>query len=144
MFKASEKLQFIALITSSFPSEKQLKVLLEELKDLRFFDLFQCDSESSQWFCYLCSNPEKAMDFMTDNTLIKGTLKEKRGKWKLFKRWKKRIYTLTGGNMVYVKKDMRLESLSVRYIRDIQTIRTSKTNRSNIPKVFEVFTDTNR
>ena len=79
---------------------------------------------------------------MTDNTLIKGTLKEKRGKWKLFKRWKKRIYTLTGGNMVYVKKDMRLESLSVRYIRDIQTIR-SKSNR-NIPKVFEVFTDSNR
>lgn len=105
-FKESDKLGFVPLITSSFPIDKEQKLILNELKDLRFFDLFQFNKEHKQWFCYLCSNPDKARDLSTQSTLIQGQLKEKRGKWKLFKRWKKRLYTLTGGNIVYMKKDM--------------------------------------
>lgn len=94
------------MLTSSFPNEKQQKVLLNELNDMRFFDLFEFNKEHSQWFCYLCSNPQKAHDLLNESTLIQSQLKEKRGKWKFLKRWKKRIYSLTGGNIVYVKKDM--------------------------------------
>ena len=105
-FKCSEKLQFIPLITSAFPNEKQQQLLLTELFDIRLFDLFEFNKESQQWFCFLCSNPEKAFNILNETTLMQGHLSEKRGRWKFFKRWKKRLYSLTGGNIVYVKKDM--------------------------------------
>jgi hypothetical protein len=105
-FKSSDKLQFVPLITSAFPNDKQQKLLLNELHDIRFFDLFEFNEENQQWFCFLCSNPDKANDLLNETTLIEGQLREKRGKWKFLKRWKKRLYSLTGGNMVYVKKDM--------------------------------------
>ena len=34
---------------------------------------------------------------------FQGQLKEKKGKWKLFKRWKKRYFTLSGDHITYQK-----------------------------------------
>lgn len=106
----NEKNSFVTLITSSFPPERVVEDLINELKDVRFFDLFQwnsaCSTLNSQWQCYMCSNPEKAIDLLNEKTLIQGQLKEKHGKWKFLRRWRTRLYTLTGGNIVYFKKDM--------------------------------------
>jgi len=101
----NEKNSFITLITSSFPTEKVIEELVNELNDVRFFDLFQL-SNGYQWNCYMCSNPDKAIDLLTEKTLIQGQLKEKHGKWKFLRRWRTRLYTLTGGSIVYFKKDM--------------------------------------
>lgn len=105
----NEKNSFVTLITSSFPSEKVIEDLVNELKDVRFFDLFQLSS-AYQWHCYMCSNPDKAIDLLTEKTLIQGQLKEKHGKWKFLRRWRTRLYTLTGGSIVYFKKDMVSEN----------------------------------
>lgn len=140
-----EKSSFVTLVTSSFPSEKVIDDLVNELKDVRFFDLFQ-NITAGDWHCYMCSHPDKAMDLLNEKTLIQGQLKEKHGKWKFLRRWRTRLYTLSGGNIIYFKKDMRQESLSVRYIRSIQTVKSSgpgSSNKNNIPKSFEIFTDTN-
>jgi len=94
----------------------------------------------------VCSNPLKINELFTEKPLIEGQLKEKHGKWKFLKRWHKRFFTLNAGSITYFKKDMRQESLNVRYIRTIQTLKSSsspsKSNRS-VPKSFEIYTDTN-
>ena len=114
----NEKTPFVTLITSSFPTQKQLGDLVEELKETRIYDIFQYKltqsnfmrddfvNENKVWHCYLCSNPEKAGDLLNEKTLIQGQLKEKHGKYKFLRRWRKRMYSLTGGNIVHYKKDM--------------------------------------
>ena len=39
--------------------------------------------------------------------IFQGQLKEKKGKWKLFKRWKKRYFTLSGDHITYQKTRVR-------------------------------------
>ena len=110
-------------------NSQQIKELANELKELRFFNLFEntCASEVNEeannknneqtpeilnqvqervWQCYFCANPERINDLIYEKPLIQGQLKEKHGKWKFLRRWRKRLYTLTGGNIVYFKKDM--------------------------------------
>ena len=36
---------------------------------------------------------------------LQGQLKEKKGKWKVFKRWKTRYFTLSGGTFTYSKSN---------------------------------------
>lgn len=147
--KLNDKMPFTLLVTSSFPSEKQLNELKDELKESRMFDLFEYrDHVEDKWPCYLCANPEKSSDLINEKPLIQGQLKEKHGKWKFLRRWHKRIFTLTGGSIVYFKKDMRQESLNVRYIKEIQTHKPSTSSsksktKKDIPKAFEIFTNSN-
>lgn len=99
---------FNLLVTSSFPSEKQLNDLRNELVESRMLDLFECSENSHQkWSCFVCANPQRSSDLFDENHhLIQGQLKEKHGKWKFLRRWHKRLFTLTGGSIVYFKKDM--------------------------------------
>jgi hypothetical protein len=140
---------------------KEIINLKNELEEYRIFDLFEfkltdaatsnaaqtsagasCES-ASEWLCFMCANPDRAANFLAERPLIQGELKEKHGKWKLFKRWQKRLFTLTGGSIVYQKKDMRQESLNVRFIRNIQTLKKTTRSNRNILQAFEIFTDTN-
>lgn len=47
-----------------------------------------------------CNHPEKAV-FLENNTqpVIEGQLKEKKGKWRLFRRWRTRYFTLSGNHL---------------------------------------------
>jgi hypothetical protein len=101
--------------------------LKKELEDYRVFDLFEIkpvvDANTSgqgatcepisDWFCFMCANPDRAVNFLAERPLIQGELKEKHGKWKLFKRWQKRLFTLTGGSIVYYKKDMVIKFYTI-------------------------------
>ncbi len=119
----NEKTSFVTLITSSFPTQKQITDLINEHKETRYYDIFQQktllnnntdndnqtnheNNEKKVWYCFSCSNPDKALDLLKEKTLIQGQLKEKHGKWKFLRRWRKRIYSITSGNIVYFKKDM--------------------------------------
>lgn len=55
------------------------------------------ESVQMQWGCWLCNHPERAMGFLQGNTqpVIEGQLKEKKGKWRLFRRWRTRYFTLS-------------------------------------------------
>jgi len=99
-----EKTSFVTLITSSFPSRRQVDELAEELRETRFFDIFR--RNEGVWQCMLCGCPERASDLLNEATLIQGELKEKHGKYRFLRRWRKRLYSLTNGNIVYYKKDM--------------------------------------
>ena len=101
----NEKTSFVTLVTSSFPSQRQVGELVEELKETRIFDIFTRGQEDV-WQCMLCGCPEKAGELLNEATLIQGQLKEKHGKYKFLRRWRKRMYSLTNGNIVYYKKDM--------------------------------------
>lgn len=54
-----------------------------------------------QWGCWLCNHPERAIGFLQGNSqpVIEGQLKEKKGKWRLFRRWRTRYFTLSGAHL---------------------------------------------
>lgn len=109
-----ENKTFITLVTSAFPSVKDTEALVNELRNCGFFDVFELGSNNQtlpedrvpddfhyKWGCFLCNHPEKAMGFLEGNNqpVIEGQLKEKKGKWRLFRRWRTRYFTLSGAHL---------------------------------------------
>lgn len=113
---------FVTLATSAFPQVKEIDALVNELRNSGYFDVFELgpwssnnngekdkDSEEDssaesvqmQWGCFLCNHPERAIGFLQGNTqpVIEGQLKEKKGKWRLFRRWRTRYFTLSGAHL---------------------------------------------
>jgi hypothetical protein len=76
--------------------------LINELRNVRFFGVFEYNALNGHWGCFLCNHPEKALGFLQeDQPVIEGQLKEKKGKWRLFRRWRTRYFTLSGGHLSY-------------------------------------------
>lgn len=99
--KADNK-TFLTLVTSSFPSAKDQDLLNQELRSERYFDVFEFNAIIQIWGCFLCNHPERANGFLKSNEpVIEGQLKEKKGKWKLFRRWRTRYFTLSGIQLSY-------------------------------------------
>jgi hypothetical protein len=93
---------FLTLVTSSFPSAKDQDLLINELRSERYFDVFEFNAILTIWGCFLCNHPERANGFLKSNEpVIEGQLKEKKGKWKLFRRWRTRYFTLSGIQLSY-------------------------------------------
>ena len=113
----------------------------------------------------MCAHPEKATGLMKDGQpVIEGHLKEKKGKWKIFKRWKTRHFTLSGANITYSKKDVSVCIYSSQFaccqavtnscnfvvflqrkaslpVTKIQSVKTIRKGARDIPKAFEIFTN---
>lgn len=78
--------------------------LLQELRSQRYFDVFEFNAVEKHWACFVCNHPKRALGLMQDGLpSIAGQLKEKKGKWKIFKRWKTRYFTLSGATITYSK-----------------------------------------
>uniref|UniRef100_A0A2M4AAY1 Putative ph domain protein melted n=2 Tax=Anopheles triannulatus TaxID=58253 RepID=A0A2M4AAY1_9DIPT len=96
--------------------------------------------EGLQWGCFLCHHPEKAIGFLHGNNqpVIEGQLKEKKGKWRLFRRWRTRYFTLSGAHLSCKGSVSEAggESIDVNQIRSVKVSRGAR----NIPKAFEIFT----
>ncbi|XP_065200152.1 protein melted isoform X2 [Planococcus citri] len=135
-----ENRTFLTLVTSAFPCIKDQEVLLNELRRSGFCDVFECSgSRMNLWCCFLCNHPERAIGFLQDSQpVIEGQLKEKKGRWKLFKRWKTRYFTLSGAHLSYKesKDDKEVTPIEVHQIRSVKVCRGAR----NIPKAFEIFT----
>lgn len=100
----AENRTFITLVTSAFPPIRDQDLLINELRNAGFFDVFEIGQvDDIRWNCFLCSHPEKAIDFVENNTqpVIEGQLKEKRGKWRLFRRWHTKYFTLSNAHLSY-------------------------------------------
>lgn len=145
-----ENKTFLTVVTSAFPCEKDQESLINELRHSGYFDVFQaCPStiansieqmetiESYQWGCFLCAHPERAVGFLRGDTqpVIEGQLKEKKGKWRLFRRWRTRYFTLSGAHLS-CRGSSGGESIDVNQIRSVKVSRGAR----NIPKAFEIFT----
>lgn len=112
MLKCENK-TFLTVVTSAFPCTKDQETLLNELRHSGFFDVFQLcpgpvggsadqlEGTSLQWGCFLCTHPERAVGFLRGDTqpVIEGQLKEKKGRWRLFRRWRTRYFTLSGAHL---------------------------------------------
>lgn len=135
-----ENRTFLTLVTSAFPCMKDQELLLNELRRSGFCDVFECSGPNvNLWCCFLCNHPERAIGFLQDSQpVIEGQLKEKKGRWKLFKRWKTRYFTLSGAHLSYKesKDDKEVTPIEVHQIRSVKVCRGAR----NIPKAFEIFT----
>lgn len=90
---------------------KDREILVNELRHSGFLDVFEvsktdtsnpnCNELEYQWGCLLCNHPDKAVGFLngSNQPMIEGQLKEKKGKWRLFRRWRTRYFTLSGAHL---------------------------------------------
>lgn len=140
---------------------------MNELRHSGFLDVFEvsktdksnpnCNELEYQWGCFLCNHPDKAVGFLngSNQPMIEGQLKEKKGKWRLFRRWRTRYFTLsgahlsckgsvsdTGSNSEISPTISRFSFQSGGESIDVNQIRSVKVSRGarNIPKAFEIFT----
>jgi hypothetical protein len=148
MLKCENK-SFLTVVTSAFPCPKDQDTLINELRHSGYFDVFQIcpqnvggsadqlDGGSFKWGCFLCAHPERAVGFLRGDTqpVIEGQLKEKKGRWRLFRRWRTRYFTLSGAHLS-CKGSSGGESIDVNQIRSVKVSRGAR----NIPKAFEIFT----
>lgn len=131
---------FLALVTSSFPSAKDQDNLIAELRCERFFDVFEYNGPLTLWGCFLCNHPDRAQGFLQEGEpVIEGQLKEKKRKWKLFRHWRTRYFTLSGAHLSYrgLKDDKEAQPIEVSQIRSVRPIGS---RGRHIPKAFEIFT----
>lgn len=137
--KGERNSSFLTVVTSSFPTQKEQLALLHELHEERYFDVFEFNAASMHWACFMCNHPEKVSGLLQDGLPeIAGQLKEKKGKWKVFKRWKTRYFTLSGGTFTYSKSNSRKETLPVSKIQSVKAVRKGI---RDTPRAFEIFTD---
>ncbi|XP_054714583.1 protein melted-like [Uloborus diversus] len=138
--KADNK-SFLTLVTSAFPSAKDQDTLIGELRYSRFFDVFEYNGPLNLWGCFLCNHPDRARGFLQDTQpVIEGQLKEKKGKWKLFRRWRTRYFTLSAGHLSYrgAQDEKEVQPIDISQIRSVRAIGS---RGRNIPKAFEIFTN---
>ncbi|KAJ8967516.1 hypothetical protein NQ314_002831 [Rhamnusium bicolor] len=150
--KKCENKTFLTVVTSAFPCTKDQDSLINELRHSGYFDVFQIcppsiggsadtlDSGSGalKWGCFLCAHPERAVGFLRGDAqpVIEGQLKEKKGRWRLFRRWRTRYFTLSGAHLS-CRGSSGGESIDVNQIRSVKVSRGAR----NIPKAFEIFTE---
>ncbi|CAG5011610.1 unnamed protein product [Parnassius apollo] len=130
-----ENKTFLTLVTGAFPGVKEQEMLASELRAAGFFDVFELSAPAT-WGCFLCTRPERAVGFLAAETpVIEGQLKEKKGRWRLFRRWRTRYFTLSGAHLS-CKGSSGGESIDINQIRSVKVSRGAR----NIPKAFEIFT----
>ncbi|CAD0196527.1 unnamed protein product [Chrysodeixis includens] len=142
-----ENKTFLTLVTGAFPGIKEQEMLLNELRSAGFFDVFEVVARRTDgaalpptqatWGCFLCTHPERALGFLAADgaPVIEGQLKEKKGRWRLFRRWRTRYFTLSGAHLS-CKGSSGGESIDINQIRSVKVSRGAR----NIPKAFEIFT----
>ncbi|XP_023952535.2 protein melted [Bicyclus anynana] len=142
-----ENKTFLTLVTGAFPGLKEQEMLVNELRAAGFFDVFEVNSTRTDgasvpptqatWGCFLCNHPERAVGFLAADgqPVIEGQLKEKKGRWRLFRRWRTRYFTLSGAHLS-CKGSSGGESIDINQIRSVKVSRGAR----NIPKAFEIFT----
>lgn len=162
--KSDKDRSFLTLVTSSFPSIKDQDILMNELRSARYFDVFEFNAINSVWACFLCNHPDRAPNFVSPNQpVIQGQLKEKKGKWKLFRRWRTRYFTLSGIQLSYreavstfpflrmsfninyhfpllsIQESEGENCIGVGEVRSVKAVGSSRGRM--IPKAFEIFTN---
>jgi len=139
-----EENSFSTLVTGAFPNARDQDSVIHELSSHRFFDVFEYNAPKLQWGCFLCNHPERASTFIADEEpVIEGQLKEKKGgKWRIFKKWKNRYFTLSGARLAYKEGETNGAGTKMTSALDVGSIRSVKVSKHgrNIPKAFEIFT----
>jgi hypothetical protein len=144
--------EFVTLVTSAFPTIKEQTQILKELQDAQYFDDFSFNPTLHKWICFACAHPEKVKSLIkSDNSnmpLLEGQLKEKRGKWKFFKRWHTKYFTLSSAALTYSESTYNTitdrtvnPSIDLRKIRSVKSLTRGRQSRKSLPKSFEIFTE---
>ncbi|XP_071510682.1 ventricular zone-expressed PH domain-containing protein homolog 1-like [Diadema antillarum] len=132
---------FLKLIIQNFPHAKVQQSLIRQLCQASYYDMFTFNPQLSQWACFLCSNPRRMDLIAGGKPLIEGQLKEKKVRWKLFRRWKTRYFTLAGERLLYSKNKSQMTGTLPFELSKVQSVKTLRRRDRSIPKAFEIFTD---
>ncbi|XP_071945505.1 ventricular zone-expressed PH domain-containing protein homolog 1-like [Antedon mediterranea] len=137
---------FLKLITQNFPSTKVQNVLIQQLNEASYYDLFKYDRDCSSWVCFMCCNPTKLADYFSDGQPhIEGQLKEKKVRWKLFRTWRTRYFSLSGESLIYKKnKSSPSKGTLPVELGKVQSVKAVRRRDRSIPKAFEIFTEDNK
>ncbi|PAV59361.1 hypothetical protein WR25_21404 [Diploscapter pachys] len=146
--------EFTTLVTSAFPNSTDQEKLLKELEEALFFDNFTFDSANNKWSCFSCSNPDKVRSFMEESEfskILEGQLKEKKTRYKLFKRWKTKYFTLSSAALSSsCDQDLPASNnnnfgsgIDLRSIRSVRSLSRGKRSRKSLRKAIQIFTDCN-
>ncbi|XP_077998363.1 ventricular zone-expressed PH domain-containing protein 1-like isoform X2 [Glandiceps talaboti] len=139
--KKGGPIPFTRLITQPFPVLKSQEHMIDELTDVSYFDVFCFNKDTESWLCFLCNNPDKATGYLHEGQpMIEGCLKEKKVRWKLFKRWKTRYFTLAGEQLVGSKSKSSKPGMPID-LNKIQSVKTLRKRDRSIPRAFEIFTN---
>ncbi|XP_038061667.1 ventricular zone-expressed PH domain-containing protein homolog 1-like [Patiria miniata] len=134
---------FLKLITQNFPPSKVQQALTAVLNKGSFYDLFTYNPQQSVWNCFICNNPSK-FDLATGGRpLIEGQLKEKKVRFKLFRRWRTRYFTLAG-EQLYTKSNSQSKPalpIELSKVQGVKTVHGGRRHERSIPKAFEIFTE---
>ncbi|KAF7492679.1 Protein melted [Sarcoptes scabiei] len=120
---------------------KYQEILIDELRSNRYFDVFKFNAILQLWGCFLCNHPDKATGFLKNSEpVIEGQLKEKKGRWKFFRRWRTRYFTLSGIHLYRDETgDKDGQSVEVGRVQSVRAVGNSRGR--TIPKAFEIFTN---
>lgn len=132
---------FLKLITQNFPQAKVQQGLIRQLCRASYYDMFTYNTKTCNWTCFLCSSPNKMDLIAGDQPLIEGQLKEKKVRWKLFRRWKTRYFTLAGERLLYSKNKSQMTGTLPIELSKVQSVKTLRRRDRSIPKAFEIFTE---
>ncbi|XP_063965266.1 ventricular zone-expressed PH domain-containing protein homolog 1-like isoform X3 [Lytechinus pictus] len=132
---------FLKLITQNFPQAKVQQGLIRQLCRASYYDMFTYNAKTCNWTCFLCSSPNKMDLIAGGQPLIEGQLKEKKVRWKLFRRWKTRYFTLAGERLLYSKNKSQMTGTLPIELSKVQSVKTLRRRDRSIPKAFEIFTD---
>uniref|UniRef100_A0A7E4V442 PH domain-containing protein n=1 Tax=Panagrellus redivivus TaxID=6233 RepID=A0A7E4V442_PANRE len=146
--------EFVTLVTSAFPAAKEQDLMLKELQDARYFDSFSFNSTTHKWSCFSCAHPDKVKSIIrsdkSNQPLLEGQLKEKKGKWKFLRRWHTKYFTLSSGALSFTENNLEPAniqdkaagpSIDLRNIRSVKSLSKGRQSRKSLPRAFEIFTE---
>ena len=94
---------FATAVTCAFPDVKQRRQLGKELRNYGVLDAL--GRIETDWRCFACAQPDRVHAFVgsndTEAPVLEGRLKEKTRRWRLFKRWQTKYFTLSTAALTY-------------------------------------------
>ncbi|XP_071805462.1 ventricular zone-expressed PH domain-containing protein homolog 1-like [Asterias amurensis] len=139
---AGGTMTFLKLITQNFPPSKVQQALTAVLNKVSFYDLFTYNIHLNIWNCFICNNPNKFDLISGGRPFIEGQLKEKKVRFKLFRRWRTRYFTLAGEQLYTQSNSQSKPTLPIELskVQGVKTVHGGRRHERSIPKAFEIFT----
>ncbi|RDD39562.1 Ventricular zone-expressed PH domain-containing protein-like protein 1 [Trichoplax sp. H2] len=129
---------FEVAVNDPFITAQERREMREELVDNRFYEAFQFNKTNKSWYCFICSNPDKAEELVRDGIIwFAGKLRKKGHNFSHF--WHERFFTLTQDSLVNRKENDDTD-VKTTYLKDILAIRLADNANEDNP-VFIVKTE---
>ena len=59
LYKTGEEKDFLSFISEPFLTSSEQDKLVTQLREARFFDVFNYDPQTAEWTCLMCNHPSR-------------------------------------------------------------------------------------